>query len=276
MKLEIFDVEHGQCSLLTGDAGTHMLIDAGHNATTGWRPSTMLAQRRIATLDRLVITNLDEDHASDLHNVLDVARVRIFHRNRTVGRKDIYNLKGQEMGKGIEAAAGLLDTFTHPVASKPDFGQLEIKTFWNRYPADFDDENNLSILTVLTWPNFAIAYPGDLEVPGWDKLLERQDVRDALRPVNVLVASHHGRMNGYTPDIFQLTGMQPELIVVSDSGIDYETQKTGPLYRKHASGVNLGGETRRVLTTRRDGTITFNIRPTSVTVARAKSGPPLF
>lgn len=55
--LEIFDVEHGQCSLLSSDSGAHMLVDCGHNGGTGWRPSRMLSARSIRHLDELVITN---------------------------------------------------------------------------------------------------------------------------------------------------------------------------------------------------------------------------
>jgi hypothetical protein len=44
MKLQIFDVEHGACSLLTADNNARLMIDRGHNATTGWKPGTYLAQ----------------------------------------------------------------------------------------------------------------------------------------------------------------------------------------------------------------------------------------
>lgn len=42
MQLQIFDVEHGACALLTADNGTRLMIDCGHNATTGWRPGSYL------------------------------------------------------------------------------------------------------------------------------------------------------------------------------------------------------------------------------------------
>lgn len=279
MKLEIFDVEHGQCSLLTGDAGTHALIDAGHNGGTGWRPSTMLNARGIRRIDRFFITNYDEDHASDLHNVLSVATIGILHRNKSVGTNDLYKLKNiGGVGQGIKALCGLFDTHVHPVTHEPDFGGVSIQTFCNKYPADFEDENNLSLLVILSWGNLSIAYTGDLETAGWKKLLAHQGVREALRGVNVFMASHHGRLNGYCEEIFTATGMQPAIIVVSDSGIDYETQKTGPLYRKHATGIDYNGQMRRVFTTRRDGTITLSINTAAGTgtLSTSRDGPALF
>jgi hypothetical protein len=42
MELQIFDVEHGACALLTAHNGTRFMIDCGHNSTTGWKPGTYL------------------------------------------------------------------------------------------------------------------------------------------------------------------------------------------------------------------------------------------
>jgi len=42
MRAQIFDVEHGACNLITADTGARVLIDCGHNSTTGWRPSVYL------------------------------------------------------------------------------------------------------------------------------------------------------------------------------------------------------------------------------------------
>jgi len=163
------------------------------------------------------------------------------------------------------------------VTTYPDFGGLEIKSFWNNYPSDFIDENNLSVLAILKWPELSFAYTGDLEVAGWKKLLEREEVRQALAEVNVFMASHHGRANGYCEEVFTLTGMKPQVVVISDSGIDYETQKSGPWYRSHATGAFINGEQRRVLTTRRDGNITFNfVKGVGANVTTSKRGPRLF
>lgn len=71
MILEIFDVEHGACALITTSNGKRIMIDCGHNATTGWRPGTMLRSRTVSYLDRLYITNYDEDHVSGFPNLAD-------------------------------------------------------------------------------------------------------------------------------------------------------------------------------------------------------------
>src|SRR5256885_1535002 len=70
MHLTIFNVEHGQCALLTYDNGQRLMVDCGHNATTGWRPGDYLASQGITRLENLAITNYDEDHVSGLSNLI--------------------------------------------------------------------------------------------------------------------------------------------------------------------------------------------------------------
>lgn len=271
--LEIFDVEHGQCALLSSDAGGYMLIDCGSNGTTGWRPSTMLNWRGIKFLDELMITNYDEDHACDLVNVRRTVGIGILTRNPTVRGSDLYRLKASGgMGAGIEALAVMTADFTGGVPSWPNYDGMTYRHFFNSYPADFVDENNLSLVAVLRWPGgaglpgFSIVFGGDMEVAGWRRLLTRPDFKEEMRRgVTVFVASHHGRSNGYCRELFELTGLTPEAVVISDGGIQYATQDTIADYRRHALGFALCDTERRVLTTRRDGSITFHISPGQVT-----------
>lgn len=152
-----------------------------------------------------------------------------------------------------------------PVSHWPDYDGMTYSQFWNCYPSDFDDENNLSLVTVMRWPDlngnpgFSILYAGDMERAGWLKLLERSDFRAEMRDICVFVASHHGRLNGYCAELFEWTGLEPIIFVISDGGIQYATQETIALYRKHASGLNYNGTQRSVITTRRDGYISFTI-----------------
>jgi beta-lactamase superfamily II metal-dependent hydrolase len=267
--LEIFDVEHGQCSLLSSDSGAHMLVDCGHNGGTGWRPSRMLSARNIRHLDELVITNYDEDHASDLVNLRRAASIGILTRNPTVLGNDLYDLKSSGgMGAGIQALADMTCDFGSSVTRWPDYDGMTYRCFYSDYPGDFVDENNLSLVMVMRWPaaghlpGFSILFAGDLEVAGWHRLLQRRDfIAEMRKGITVFVASHHGRRNGYCRELFDWTGLSPEIVVISDGGIQYATQETIADYRRHSQGIDFCGQQRRVFTTRRDGRITFTIRP---------------
>ena len=269
MKLEIFNVEHGQCALLTSDIGETLLLDCGHNSSTGWRPSTHLRNAGIQALDWFVVTNYDEDHVNDLPNIMASFPPRLLLRNKSVSSSDLYQLKSETgCGNGIDALAGMINRYTGAASSLPSFGGMKLKSFCNKYPDHFTDENNLSLVVILEWPNFKICFPGDMEAAGWRKLLERQDFSDAMSGVNVLVASHHGRENGCCSELFSDTGMQPQLIVISDGDIQYKTQNTVSWYAGKVAnnGVELNGRPRKVLTTRSDGQIDFSINPSGATV----------
>lgn len=255
MEIEIFDVEHGACVLVTGDNSARLLFDCGHNSTSEWRPSLALPARGIHAVEALVISNYDEDHVSDLPQLFRSVYVPTLFRNPSVRPSVIRELKSESgMGEGIGTLAYMASNhYVAPVRSPLDFGGIGVSYFWNVYPS-FDDENNLSLVTILQYPGLGIIFPGDLEKAGWKQLLTRADFQTALAGVNVFVASHHGRETGYCSEVFNYC--HPEIVIFSDKSIIHETQKSAGLYRPHTRGVGFfDGETRYVVTTRNNGYI---------------------
>lgn len=257
MKLQIFDVEHGACALLTTDDGKHIMIDCGHNSDTGWNPGDYLRSIGVGHLDMLVITNYDEDHASGLPNLLKRVTVTQLVRNQSVTPDTLQTLKSEDgMGAGIERLAQMMRDYAE-LGPLLTFAGVETELFYHSYPT-YDDENNLSVVLKLTINGVVFIFPGDLEKAGWKALLENDaSFRQAVMACNVLVAAHHGRENGYYPELFTKYGCNPYWIVISDKGYQHETQETVQAYKQHAKGFEFRGEKRWVLTTRNDGHITF-------------------
>lgn len=269
MWLQIFDVEHGACSLLTADNNTRLMIDSGHNGITGWRPGAYLLQQRIRVLDMLAITNYDEDHASGVPNLLDNIHVSWLLRNASVSTATIRLLKRENgIGPGIERLANAIDhVFTGPAPgappmTEPVFRGLTRQVFYSSYPR-FDDENNLSMAVFLKCHGTGVMFPGDLEKVGFLELLKNDAFKQALRETNVYIASHHGRENGCCEEIVPYLG-NVYYVLISDKGYQYDTQKTIPFYSRIAKGGPFGQEpVRKVLTTRCDGRIAFEFNPGS-------------
>jgi beta-lactamase superfamily II metal-dependent hydrolase len=268
MQIRIFDVEHGGCALVIADTGARMMIDSGHNGTTGWRPSSYLRQQGVGHLEKLIITNYDEDHASDLANLVNTVSIGVLVTNPSVTAPQLRLLKRHGgIGSGIDALADMKSRYTSAITSEPNFGNLTTTFFWNQYPIDFEDENNLSLVVILKAPRLTICFPGDMERAGWENLLRNPDFVRAMGEVNVLVASHHGRANGCSGQLFSQAGLNPEIVVISDSGIEHATQETVSWYAQRARGIELNGGTRRVLTTRSDGRILIDALPKRTTVS---------
>lgn len=268
MVLRVWDVEHGACAMLhhthNGQAGRLAMIDSG--CTNGWRPSTYIRyQLNRPTLEYLFVTNADQDHMSDLKG-LDEADVYV----RTLIRNPTYT--GQQMA-GIKRLSGPLSrdatwyvnacgSYDQPVSEPFDshMGGITASYFFNPYP-QFVNTNDLSLVVFIQYAGFKIFFPGDLEGAGWRALLADPMFCAELATTNILVASHHGRRSGFCEDAFSY--FTPDAVVISDKPIVHETQRTGPDYRRVVRGdgviVRTTMKRRRVLTTRRDGWITFTV-----------------
>ncbi len=256
MKIEIFDVELGNCILVTADTGARMMIDCGHNSSTGWRPSDHLPAKGIHAIELLVVSNYDNDHVSDLPRLLQNVDVRSLLRNKSVSSADLLALKSVKgVGTGISELAGMIDRYTGGPL-QVDWGTMTRRTFYNSYPTDFVDENNLSVVTFIHHGNLHAVFPGDLERAGWERLLDNPEFVAELQTVNLFMASHHGRENGICTDVFNAAGCAPELIIISDTDIRHNTQQTAKWYGQQARGTSIDGQFRRVLTTRNDGKVT--------------------
>ena len=240
------------------------MIDSGDNGTTGWRPSSHIRNQLGRTqLDYLIVTNADQDHLGDLEGLWEEGiYVATLHRNNGVSPDALRTIKLEngDLTADIERFLAIHASYTHPVSFPFDeyMDGIAIRAFGNSYP-EFADTNNLSLVVFIKFSDFKILFPGDMERAGWLKLLQQPAFRDELVGTNILVASHHGRENGYCEEIFEY--FKPDAVVISDKPIAHETQLMVPDYRRvirpNSVIVSTTGARRHVLTTRRDGNITF-------------------
>lgn len=271
MYLRIFDVEHGACAMVLAPSGQRFaMIDSGDNATTGWRPSKYIKNTlKKGVLDYLFITNADQDHISDLDGLWEEGiTVKTLYRNRSPEPNILRRIKEAVCGllgltKDMKRYLHIHETYNGPVEApfNTSMDGVTCEVFCNKYPR-FKDTNNLSLVVFINYGPFTICFPGDLEEEGWLALLEDPAFIAALKRTKILVASHHGRANGFCAEIFD--HFTPLAVVISDKSIEHQTQIDVD-YRlwSDQNGVIVKNESRRrhVLTTRRDGDILFRVGP---------------
>ena len=260
MRFEILNVDHGFCAYGQGSDGRVLLFDCGHSDSI--RPSQYLPARGISVVQRFFVMNYDEDHISDLLAVRRNLDVRILTRNSSLTSSQVRSLKTLPISPSMNELLRMIDTYNAGVnVWDLESAGFRVTFFHNNYPV-FTDTNNLSLLVFLEVGKKVFALAGDLERAGWLELLKNPDVRTLLGYVNVFVASHHGRESGYCKEVFDYCS--PSLIVMSDGPIQYDTQKMASTYGNNASGEYLvsGGtqEFRKVVTTRKDGNIFWDIQ----------------
>lgn len=258
VELRIFNVEHGACALLTCDNGKRLMIDCGHNASTGWTPSWHLQRMGISTLDVLMITNYDEDHVSGLRDLDTRLNINWLFRNTSVSGATLQHLKSESgIGANIAHLANRLNDFTPSANPLPHFPGVTWEVYYNNYPI-FDDENNLSMVVSLNVNGVKFLFSGDMERAGWITLLNKSPkLCTAVTTTDVLIASHHGRENGICEEMFDILKCKPSIVIISDDYRQYDTQNTTQYYASKAQGIIFRGRSRYVLTTRNDGEINF-------------------
>jgi beta-lactamase superfamily II metal-dependent hydrolase len=259
VRFEILNVEHGFCAYAVGSDGGTLLFDCGHGPAN--RPSTCLPARGITSIRRFFVTNYDEDHISDLVAVRRNLTIEALTRNASMTSAEIRSLKAPPISPAMNELLGMVDSYTGAVAPHQlEPVGLQIWFFHNNYPT-FTDTNNLSLLTFLNVGNVSFVLGGDLERAGWLELLRNPQVQGLLGRVDVFVASHHGRESGYCAEVFDYC--KPRLVVISDGPIQYDTQIMASTYAQHALGewfrTPSGRELRKVVTTRNDGNIYWDV-----------------
>lgn len=270
--LRIWDVEHGACAMLhhlqNGIAGRLAMIDSGD--TADWSPSAFIRHVLNRTaLDYLFITNADQDHMSDLQGLWDLGiNVPVWHRNPSISPEIFRRIKEQsgpltaDAMRYLQNLTGMSGTVAEPFDQY--MGGITSRLFWNSYP-QFTTTNDLSLVVFINFAGFKIVFPGDLEEAGWLALLRKPDFCAELANTDILVASHHGRANGYCKRVFDYC--HPQAVVMSDKSIIHGTQLLmaqvyhNEVIKYHPNGVYIAttGKRRHVLTTRRDGYIHFEV-----------------
>lgn len=262
MKLEVFDVDHGACSLITADNNTHLMVDCGHNSHRQWHPGSLLLDRGITRLDVLVITNYDEDHLSGTKNLFSSVPVEMIFRNQSVNQQEIQQIKSESggIGSGTSYFFEILKNYYIPVSFPVEkFQGINAVSFYTHNFSIFQDTNNLSNLTFLDCQGIGILFTGDIEESGWNRLLLRQDFVNILPRVHILMAPHHGRKSGINHSaLSQMSNLI--FVVISDSSIESHTQDTAGDYGMYAQGGFFRNEkSRKVISTRNDKDIVFEI-----------------
>jgi len=279
MRIDIFDVGHGNCSLITCPNGARIMVDCGYRTDPGWFPSVTFANQFI---DLLVFTNLDEDHVADLPYLWDRTRFGAIFTNPSVDANALAAMKRDHgMDDGVQHALSIINYFgSGAIGQLPLLGSVSAWAYWNRYATDFTDTNNLSLAVFVRYGAFTILFAGDLETAGWRALLRSPYFQFDLASVNVLVASHHGRANGQCDEVFKVC--RPDAVIFSDDRRQYDSQNTDAWYRARTKGIvdldsyrhPMGCGMRHVLTTRRDGSMQINVAPEGRFLVTPERTPP--
>lgn len=228
-RVTVFDVGEGQAILLQ-NKGKYYLVDCGGDdpEKVADLVSQNLLSQGVFTLDGVILTHYDTDHADGILNLL----TRI--KTRALFLPDIPD--------DGEIKAQLMESWTHKIHWIRENRVIGCITC---IPAPVDSKNvNENSLCVLFQPeNYDILITGDRGVTGENALLQAYE----LPRLELLVAGHHGAASATNLPLLRAT--RPDAVVVSTGG-KYGHPAKDVLYRLELFGCGLWR-------TDRDGTVIF-------------------
>ena len=191
VRFTVLDVGQGQCLLLQSEGKTYM-VDCGGSSDSQAADAaaeTLLSQG-ISSLDGLILTHHDRDHAGGVENLL--SRIHA----------ELLILPPVYSGWEPEAEQVLYAWDDLRITS----GQTEIRVFASAIDGD-DNENSLCVL--FDTENCDILITGDRSGFGERNLLRNADIPE----VDVLIAGHHGSKYATCEQL--LTAVNPEIVCIS-------------------------------------------------------------
>lgn len=202
IQVHFLDVGQGD-AVLINDGAFEILIDAGV-AAEGTKVVQYLSDYVDGDLDVVVASHEDADHIGGLPAVFDAYTVEeVVDNGRTSTTKTYQTYRNKVQAEGADYAA---DTAAQTIAL-PSGATLEFLPI----TAVYDNANDNSVVTMLTYGDVEVLFTGDLSA----------NVADAnsslFSDVDVLKAGHHGSRTSVSSQFLQTT--KPEYVVIS-AGID--------------------------------------------------------
>jgi competence protein ComEC len=222
-----FRVAKGHMTLVQFSNGVNILVDC-HYSPECLSPLDYL-KAKISSLDIIVITHPHQDHLTGLKEVATFFRPRALWHNGRLFRPDpVYDdwiyYELLRAGKVSGCTSVALTS-----GQKTNIGGSNVHIAGPESPwisGTQDDENNNSIVLAIETGHSKVVLTGDTEQEQWDAM----DLKP-LANASILLASHHGREDGYSERALKV--IRPQHIIVSD-GDPCGTDATAK-YRRFAS-----------------------------------------
>ena len=209
-KFTFFAVEKGNTTLVQFDNGINMLIDC-HSASGRPTPLEYL-QERIEKLDILVISHPHQDHLTGLSEVCESYKPKhLWHCGRYFKPDPVfedwsYYEKLRTRGFSYCTPTEVHASMTFRIGSSEVQVLAPTNPFLEGTP---EDVNNNGIILSVTAGKSKVVITGDTQEEQWKAI----DL-SKLGETSVLLASHHGRENGFCDWV--LKAAKPQRIVSSD------------------------------------------------------------
>ncbi len=239
LQVIMLDVGQGD-SILLASGGEYMLVDAGEN-DKGDLVVSDLQRLGVTKLKAIVGTHPHSDHIGGLDTVIASIPPEAVYMPRRTADTETY----EDVLNAVDAA-GLTVTMPKP-GDSIKFGEADITFLWPPAKYKSDNDNNHSIVMMVSAGGYRVLLCGDMEKTVEKELLDQGLDLDC----DVLKVAHHGSDTSSTKAFLKAATPQIALISVGQ-GNSYKHPDKDILKRLESFGA-------KIHRTDKEGTVTVTI-----------------
>ena len=217
-----FDVQNADCFLIKTPQNKYFIIDTGRAAFKGGKAQAnsiiikYLKDKGIKDIEGMVITHFDNDHsggAEDIMKNINVKNVYInSYSDKTMTSVNIFKtIKENKIPSKIP---------DRDIYSETD---LTIKT----YIASKKEDNDKSIITLLSYKDFDMIFMGDAGIGAFNELKREIPHHN----IEVLKVGHHGGMNVANIDMLDYMNTKVSIISTGPNSFGHPNRTTVDILR---------------------------------------------
>ena len=168
-----------------------------------------MLDRRIKTLDYVIISHFDEDHVGGILTVMQELKVKkaIIARQfeNSNNYKKFIKLAQEKKIKVIVVEAGDMINIEK---------DIKLKVLWPDSKNKINENvlNNNSLVCKLEYKNFSIMLTGDIEEIAENAILNKYKNNAKILNANILKVAHHGSKSSSTEDFIK--AVMPEIALI--------------------------------------------------------------
>ncbi|WP_139904644.1 ComEC/Rec2 family competence protein [Clostridium thermarum] len=201
LRVHFIDVGQGDSTLLQVN-GFNVLIDAGPNSASH-KLLPYLKGNNVENIDYVIATHPDEDHIGGMDEVIKNFNIGILYAPKLTKDTDTFiSMVKALKSKGLKINVALDDIALN-------LGEDIILNFLAPIEENYEEVNNYSVVTKLTYKNISMLFMGDAE-----NLVEAQLLRDKVDiDTDVIKIGHHGSSSSTSDDFLRV--VSPEYAIIS-------------------------------------------------------------
>lgn len=207
LKIHFIDVGQGDSCLIITPDNKKILIDGGEGKTDVLL--SYLLDRRIKTIDYIIISHFDSDHCNGLIEIIENLEVKNIMISKQAYFSDEYiNIANIVNSKKVNV------TFVKQGDSFNISKDVKLDILYPPKELEYKDLNNNSIMAKLTYNSFSILFTGDVEKAEANIL---NSYSEEVLKSTVLKLAHHGSKTSSSKEFLEAVKPQIALIGVGES-----------------------------------------------------------